>query len=153
MQTSGVPKQSAGLLLWRRAPDLQVLLAHPGGPLYVRKDAGVWTLPKGEPESGEELLAAAHREFAEELGVAPPEGEPLPLGQVRYKSGKVVTAWALEGDLDVTTLKPGLFEMVWRGRVQSFPEVDRAEWFAPAEGRVRLLPAQVPFLDRLEALV
>ena len=148
-----MPKRSAGVLLWRRSPDLQVLLAHPGGPLYVRKDAGAWTLPKGEPEPDEELLAAAYREFAEELGVAPPDGDPLPLGTVRYKSGKVVTAWALEGDLDVTTLKPGLFEMAWRGRVQMFPEVDRAEWFAPAEGRVKLLPAQVPFLDRLEDLL
>ena len=148
-----MPKQSAGLLLWRRRPHLEVLLAHPGGPLYVRKDAGAWTLPKGEPDAGEELLAAAYREFEEELGVAPPDGDPLPLGNVRYKSGKVVTAWALEGDLDVTTMKPGLFEMTWRGRVQTFPEVDRAEWFAPAEGRVRLMPAQVPFLDRLEALV
>ena len=148
-----MPKQSAGLLLWRRAPELQVLLAHPGGPLYARKDEGVWTLPKGEPEPGEDLLTAALREFEEELGIAPPSGTPQLLGEVRYKSGKVVTAWALEGDLDVTAVVPGLFEMAWAGRVQRFPEVDRAEWFDLPAGRDKLLPAQRPFLDRLEDLL
>jgi predicted NUDIX family NTP pyrophosphohydrolase len=145
-----VAKLSAGLLLWRRSPGLQVLLAHPGGPFYARKDDGVWSLPKGEPEPGEDLLTAARREFAEELGLPAPDCQPLPLGEVRYSSGKVVTAWAVEGDLDPTALQPGLFELTWAGRVQRFPEIDRVAWFAPAEGRVKLLPAQRPFIDRLE---
>ena len=148
-----MPKQSGGLLLWRRSPHLEVLLAHPGGPFYARKDDGVWSLPKGEPEPGEDLLTAACREFAEELGLPAPDGPPVPLGEVRYSSGKVVTAWAVEGDLDPDAIQPGLFEMTWAGRVQTFPEVDRVAWFAPAEGRVKLLPAQCPFLDRLEALL
>lgn len=141
------------MLLWRRSPGLEVLLAHPGGPFYARRDDGVWSLPKGEAEPGEDLLAAARREFAEELGVPVPAGEPVPLGEVRYSSGKVVTAWAVEGDLDPATIVPGLFELTLRGRVQSFPEVDRVAWFDPAVGRVKLLPAQRPFLDRLEALL
>lgn len=148
-----MPKQSAGLLLWRHAPRLEVLLAHPGGPLYARKDEGVWTLPKGEPEPGEDLLTAALREFTEELGIEPPPGTPLLLGEVRYQSGKVVTAWALEGDLDVSAVVPGLFEMAWHGRVQSFPEVDRAEWFDLPTARGKLLPAQRPLLDRLEEVL
>ena len=148
-----MPKLSGGLLLWRRSPSLEVLLAHPGGPFYARKDDGVWTLPKGEPEPGEDLLTAARREFAEELGLPAPDGAPLPLGEVRYSSGKVVTAWAIEGDLDPNTIQPGLFELTWAGRVQRFPEIDRVAWFAPAEGRVKLLPAQRPFLDRLEGLL
>src|SRR5689334_20214268 len=137
-----MPKQSGGLLLWRRSPDLEVLLAHPGGPFYARKDDGVWSLPKGEPEPGEDLLTAARREFAEELGLPAPTGEPVPLGEVRYRSGKVVTAWAVEGDLDPAAIAPGLFETTLRGRVVRFPEVDRVAWFAPSVGRVKLLPAQ-----------
>jgi predicted NUDIX family NTP pyrophosphohydrolase len=148
-----VPKPSGGLLLWRRTPDVEVLLAHPGGPFYARKDEGVWSLPKGEPEPGEDLLVTARREFAEELGLPAPTGTPVPLGEVRYSSGKFVTAWAVEGDLDPAAIEPGLFELTWAGRVQSFPEVDRVAWFSPAEGRVKLLPAQRPFLDRLEALL
>ena len=146
-------KQSAGLLLWRRSPRLEVLLAHPGGPLYARKDDGVWSLPKGEPEPGEDLLTAARREFAEELGLPAPDAPPVPLGEVRYRSGKVVTAWAVEGDVDPDAIVPGMFEMTWAGRVQTFPEIDRVAWFAPAAGRVKLLPAQRPFLDRLEEIV
>ena len=148
-----MPKQSAGLLLWRRSPDLEVLLAHPGGPFYARKDDGVWSLPKGEAEPDEDLLTAARREFAEELGLPAPPGEPMPLGEVRYSSGKVLTAWAVEGDLDPAAIVPGLLELTLRGRVQQVPEVDRVAWFAPALGRVKLLPAQRPFLDRLEALL
>ena len=146
-----MPKQSAGLLLWRRAPELEVLLAHPGGPFYARKDDGVWSVPKGEPEAGEDLLAAAYREFAEELGMAPPPGEPLSLGEVRYSSGKVVTAWAVQGDLDPAWIVPGTCEITVRGVAQTIPEVDRVAWFALAAGSVKLLPAQRPFLDRLEA--
>ena len=150
-----MPRRSAGILLWRRtAGSLEVLLAHPGGPLHARKD--VWGIPKGLVDAGEELLAAAYREFGEELGTPVPPGDPVPLGEVVQKSGKVVTAWAVEGDLDVSRIEPGLFEMVWpprSGRVQSFPEMDRAEWFDLPSARVKLTPAQVPFLDRLvEAL-
>jgi predicted NUDIX family NTP pyrophosphohydrolase len=148
-----VPKQSAGLLLWRRSPDLQVLLAHPGGPFYARKDAGVWTVPKGEPDPGEELLAAAYREFAEELGIAPPPGDPLPLGEVTQRSGKVVSVWAVVGDLDVTAMVPGTCEITVRGRALTIPEVDRAEWFGLDAARVKLMPAQHPFLDRLVTAV
>ena len=146
-------KQSGGLLLWRRTPDLEVLLAHPGGPFYARRDDGVWSLPKGEPLPGEDLLTAARREFAEELGLPAPPGDPVPLGEVRYRSGKVVTAWAIEGELDPAAIEPGLFELTLHGRVLMVPEVDRVAWFAPAVGRVKLLPAQRPFLDRLEALL
>jgi predicted NUDIX family NTP pyrophosphohydrolase len=146
-------RRSAGILLWRRSSGfLEVLLAHPGGPLHARKD--VWGIPKGEVDDGEELLAAAYREFGEELGIPVPAGEPLPLGEVVQRSGKVVTAWAVEGELDVTAIQPGLFEMVWpprSGQVQSYPEMDRAEWFDEAAARGKILPAQVPFLDRLIA--
>jgi predicted NUDIX family NTP pyrophosphohydrolase len=150
--TGRVPPQSAGLLVWRRSPDLQVLLAHPGGPFYARKDDGVWTLPKGEVDEGEDLLTAAYREFQEELGLPAPAGEPVPLGQVRQRSGKIVTAWAMEGDVDVDAVVPGLFEMPWRGRLQSFPEIDRAAWFGLPAAREKLLTAQHPFLDRLSEL-
>ena len=145
-------RTSAGLLVWRRAPELEVLLAHPGGPFYARKDAGVWTVPKGEPEPGEELLAAAYREFAEELGIAPPDGPTVSLGTVTQKSGKVVSAWAVEGDVDVTALQPGTCEITVRGRVLTIPEVDRAEWCPLGVARGRILAAQQPFLDRLEQL-
>lgn len=138
--------------MWRRSPDLQVLLAHPGGPFYARKDDGVWTLPKGEVDEGEDLLTAAYREFQEELGLPAPAGEPVPLGQVRQRSGKIVTAWAIEGDVDVDAVVPGLFEMPWRGRLQSFPEIDRAAWFGLPAAREKLLTAQHPFLDRLSEL-
>ena len=144
-------RQSAGLLLWRRPAELEVLLAHPGGPFFARKDDGVWSLPKGEPAAGEDLLAAAYREFEEELGMAPPPGEPVPLGEVRYSSGKVVTAWALQGDLDPVDVVPGTCEITLRGVVQTIPEIDRVAWFPLATGSVKLLPAQRPFLERLEA--
>lgn len=148
-----MPARSAGLLLWRRRAGLEVLLAHPGGPLHAKRD--VWGIPKGLVEPGEDLLATAYREFAEELGLPVPPGEPLPLGEIVQKGGKVVTAWALEGDLDVTALEPGLFEMVWpprSGWVQSFPEIDRAEWFDVDAARAKMLPAQQPLLDRLEEI-
>jgi predicted NUDIX family NTP pyrophosphohydrolase len=145
-----MPVRSAGLLLWRRRAGLEVLLAHPGGPLHAKRD--VWGIPKGLVEPGEELLDAAYREFTEELGLPVPPGEPVSLGEVVQKGGKVVTAWGLQGDLDVTALDPGLFEMVWpprSGRVQSFPEIDRAEWFDEVAARQKMLPAQQPLLDRL----
>ena len=148
-------RRSAGLLLWRRAPHVEVLLGHPGGPLFARKDEGVWSVPKGEYAPDEEPLAAAYREFAEELGVAPPDGEPVHLGEVRLRSGKVVTAWAQPGDLDVREIRSNLFALEWpprSGRVQEFPELDRAQWFDLHAARVRIAPAQVPFLDRLAAV-
>jgi predicted NUDIX family NTP pyrophosphohydrolase len=146
-----MPKRSAGLLLFRRRPDLEVLLAHPGGPLHAGKD--VWTVPKGEYDDTEEPLAAAYREYGEEIGVAPPDGDPLPLGEVTQKSGKRVVAWGLEGDLDTSEVTSNLFGMRWHGRWQEFPEVDRAEWFDLATARGKIMPAQEPFLDRLAALV
>jgi len=149
-------RRSAGLLLWRRVDGArQVLLGHPGGPLFARRDEGVWSIPKGEHGPGEVPLDAAYREFTEETGLAPPAGEPVALGEVRLRSGKVVTAWAVEGDLDVTQVRSGPFEMTWpprSGRVQSFPELDRAAWFDLDTARSKLTPGQVPLLDRFAAL-
>jgi len=145
---------SAGLLMYRRTSGvLQVLLAHPGGPFWRNKDDGAWTLPKGEYEAPEEALAAARREFAEETGF-PASGPFLPLGEVKQKSGKRVTAWAFGGDCEPGTLCSNSFEMEWppkSGRRQSFPEIDRVQWFTLAEARIKILPAQRDFLDRLEA--
>lgn len=148
---------SAGLLLFRRTPDgLEVLLAHMGGPLWARRDAGAWTIPKGEPEPGEDLRATALREFAEELGTAPPPGPDLALGSVRQKAGKTVHAWAREGDLDVDAVVSGTFEMEWpprSGRTQAFPEVDRAAWLPLARARELVVSAQAELLDRLATAV
>ncbi|RKS77543.1 putative NUDIX family NTP pyrophosphohydrolase [Motilibacter peucedani] len=153
-------KRSAGLLVWRRGGSdgsgVEVLLAHPGGPLFVNKDDGHWSMPKGEYDSDEEPLAAANREFAEEIGVAPPPGDPVALGESRQRSGKVNTIWAVEGDLDVTEVESNLFEMEWpprSGRVQEFPEIDRAGWFDVATARRKLFESQQVFLDRLLAVV
>ena len=150
-------KRSAGILLWRRAAaGPEVLLGHPGGPLFTRKDAGVWGIPKGEYGDDEQPLAAAYREFAEEVGVAPPAGDPLPLGETRLRSGKLVTAWALEGDLDPASLVSNSFEMVWppgSGRRRHFPELDRAQWFDLPTARRTIAPGQVPLLDAFAALV
>ncbi|MCU1593165.1 MAG: hydrolase [Frankiales bacterium] len=141
-----MPKRSAGLLLFRRTSGLEVLLAHPGGPLHANKD--VWSVPKGE-YTDEDPLAAAYREYTEEIGSAPPEGRPLDLGEITQKGGKRVVAWALEGDLDVSTVRSNLFGMQWAGRWQEFPEIDRAAWFPIPTARAKILPAQEPFLDRL----
>jgi predicted NUDIX family NTP pyrophosphohydrolase len=130
---------------------LEVLLAHPGGPLHAHKD--VWTLPKGEYGDEEDPLAAAYRECAEEIGLPPPKGTPLPLGEITQKGGKRVLAWALEGDLEPRQVRSNLFRMRWQGRWQEFPEVDRAQWFALEPARTKILPAQEPFLDRLQSLV
>jgi predicted NUDIX family NTP pyrophosphohydrolase len=144
-------KRSAGLLLFRRGPDgLEVLLAHPGGPLHARRD--VWGIPKGEYTDDEEPKAAAYREYAEEIGHPPPDGEALELGEITQKGGKRVLAWALEGDLDPATVSSNLFGMTWQGRWQEFPEIDRAAWFPIDVARTKVLPAQEPFLDRLLAL-
>lgn len=148
-------RRSAGLLLWRPAEDgVQVLLGHPGGPLFARREDGVWSIPKGEHEPDEPALAAAYREFAEELGQPAPDGEPTGLGDVRLRSGKVVTVWALQGSLDVSVVLSSPFEMVWpprSGRVQSFPELDRAGWFTLDRARTKITLSQRPFLDRLAA--
>lgn len=136
----------------------EVLLVHPGGPFWAKKDAGAWSIPKGEHGEEEEPLTAARREFAEELGLPLPEGggEPLALGEVRQKGGKVVAAWAVAGDLDPDAISSNRFELEWpprSGRRQSFPEVDRAGWFAPDAAREKLLAGQLPLLERLYALL
>ncbi|MEZ0163265.1 NUDIX domain-containing protein [Kineococcus sp. LSe6-4] len=146
-------KQSAGVLLHREgARGVELLLAHLGGPLWERRDEHAWTVPKGEPEAGEELLDTARREFCEELGLAVPDVELVDLGSARQSSGKVVTIWAGRADLDVTTIVPGTFTMPWpprSGRTAEFPEVDRAQWFSPADARAKLVKGQVVFVDRL----
>ena len=145
---------SAGILLYRRRPDLEVLLAHPGGPLFARKDAGHWTIPKGEVEPGEELLAVARREFEEETGHPPPDGATIELGSIVQKGGKVVYAWAIEGDLDPANAVSNSFELSWppgTGLRQLFPEIDRVEWFNLNEARRRVKETQIPLIDRLEA--
>lgn len=145
---------SAGLLLYRRAAGgLQVFLAHPGGPFWATKDAGAWTIPKGLVRAGEDPLAAARREFAEETGVRP-AGPFLPLGSVRQKAGKTVHAWACEGDADPDRVTSNTTRTEWpprSGRWLTVPEVDRCAWFDPPTARDKLNPAQVAFLDRLEA--
>jgi len=152
-----VPKMSAGLLVYRRSDGgIEVLLVHPGGPYWVKRDDGAWSLPKGEYELGEDPLEAAVREFAEELGSEPPDrSDAVSLGQLRQPSGKGVSAWALEGDLDVSEIRSNTFEMEWpprSGRTGEFPEVDRAAWFDLSAARRKLLRGQVGFLDRLEEL-
>lgn len=151
---TGRGKESAGLLLFRRTGGaLEVLLAHPGGPFWVRRDLGAWTIPKGQVEPGEDHLACARREFAEETGFAP-AGPFVPLGSIRQKSGKTVHAWAAEEDWDPIALRSNLFEVEWparSGRVRSYPEIDRAAWYDVAEARRRILPAQEPLIDALIA--
>jgi predicted NUDIX family NTP pyrophosphohydrolase len=150
-------RTSAGILLWRRnGGRLEVLLGHNGGPFWAKKDHGHWTVLKGEAEPGEELEAVARREFAEETSHELPQGPMIGLGEIVQKSGKLVVAWAVEGDLDPAAAVSNTFEMEWpprSGRVQQFPEIDRVEWFAPDEARRRLKAAQVPFLDRLEEAI
>jgi predicted NUDIX family NTP pyrophosphohydrolase len=147
-------KRSAGILLYRRrAGVVEVLLVHPGGPFYVKKDAGVWSIPKGEHGDAEDALEAARREFVEELG-SPADGEATPLGEIKQKGGKVVAAWGVQGDMDPADVRSNTFEMEWpprSGRRQSFPEIDRAEWFTPEQAREKLNPAQHALLDRLLA--
>jgi predicted NUDIX family NTP pyrophosphohydrolase len=149
-------KRSAGILLYRRSgAQGEVLLVHPGGPFWSKKDLGAWFIPKGELEDGEEPLAAARREFFEELGSPPPPGEPLELGTVKNRSGKLIYAWALEGDLDLTAFKSNTFALEWpprSGKLQNFPEVDRAQFFSFAEALLKLHSAELPLLQRLQAL-
>jgi predicted NUDIX family NTP pyrophosphohydrolase len=146
-------KTSAGILCWRRAPELQVLIVHPGGPFFEGRDEGVWSVPKGELDAGESELDAALREFVEETSLPPPPREALvDLGTVTQRSGKVVRAYAARWDVDPSAMVPGTFTMEWprgSGRTATFPEVDRAAWLALPEAARRLNPAQVPFLARL----
>ena len=147
-------RKSAGILLWKRERgSMLVLLVHPGGPFWKNKDAGAWSIPKGEYDDDEESLAAAKREFAEELGPLP-AGEVMPLGEVRQKAGKVVTAFALEGEFDCANFKCNSFEIEWppkSGRRQRFPEAEEARWMTIAEARRMMLTSQLPLLEALEA--
>jgi predicted NUDIX family NTP pyrophosphohydrolase len=151
-RSKGVARESAGLLLFRRrGPEPEVLLVHPGGPFWSRKDEGAWSIPKGLVEENEDRLAAARREFAEETGFTP-EGPAIALGALRQPGGKTVHVWAVEGDWDPDRLISNVFTMEWprgSGAVQAFPEVDRAAWFTLAEARRRILKGQAEFLDRL----
>jgi predicted NUDIX family NTP pyrophosphohydrolase len=149
-------KRSAGILLFRGdGAGTEVLLGHMGGPFWAGRDAGAWSVPKGEYEPDEDPCAAARREFEEELGMPPPTGEFLALGSVRQSGGKVVTVWAVESDLDPGLVVPGTFEMEWpkgSGRIQAFPEIDRVEWFVLGQARSKIVVKQRDFLDRLGAL-
>lgn len=150
-------RRSAGILVFRRVRgSVEVLLGHMGGPFWARKDQAAWSVPKGEIEAGEDPLDAARREFAEELGLPAPAGPLVPLGEVRQRSGKVVTVWAVEGDLDPRAVVPGTFEMEWpprSGQLRGFPEVDRVEWCDLQLARTRIVIGQRAFLDRLGALI
>ncbi len=145
--------RSAGLLVFRRTPTgIELLLGHMGGPFWARKDAAAWSVPKGLVEPGESDVAAARREFAEELGLPAPAGGWLDLGEARQPGGKTVTIWAVEGDVDPGAVVPGTFEMEWprgSGRVQQFPEIDRVGWFEPTTAVVKLVKGQGVFVERL----
>jgi len=149
--------RSAGILLYRRREGaVEVLLVHPGGPMWARRDAGAWSIPKGEHGPGEDPLAAARREFEEELGAAPPRDAVVDLGEVRQRSGKRVRAFALAGDLDASAIASNTCEVEWppgSGRRIEVPEVDRAAWFGLEEARRVVNPAQVALLERLAAAV
>ncbi|MEU1000430.1 NUDIX domain-containing protein [Streptomyces tibetensis] len=146
-------RRSAGLLLFHPTDDgIEVLLGHMGGPFFARRDAGAWTVIKGEYEPDEPAWEAARREFQEELGLPPPDGEAIDLGEVRQTGGKIVTAWAVRADLDPATITPGTFRMEWpprSGRLEEFPELDRVAWFGLGRARAVIVKAQAAFLDRL----
>lgn len=149
-------KRSAGLLLWRWAGDgLEVLLAHPGGPLFAKKDEGSWTIPKGEIDPGEDEWTAAQREFSEELGIAVPAGTPVPLGEANQANRKVNVIWALEADPGPFELHSNLFEMQWpprSGVLAQFPEIDRVAWTPLETAKTKIFASQRPFLERLADL-
>ena len=151
-----MPRTSAGVLLWRRRGDrVEVLIGHMGGPFWARKDDAAWSVPKGEYGTGEDAFAVALREFEEETGSPVPASDLVPLGDVRQSGGKVLTVWAAEGDLDAAATTSNTFELEWpprSGRVQEFPEIDRAAWVPVDEARTKLVKGQVPLLDRLLAL-
>jgi predicted NUDIX family NTP pyrophosphohydrolase len=148
-----VARRSAGIVLYRSAPALEVLLVHPGGPFFAKKDAGVWSIPKGEYEDGDDPLACALREFEEETGARVEAASAVELGTIVQRGGKRVTAWAIEGDLDAAATHSNTFVMEWpprSGRQQEFPEIDRAEWFALGTARSKVVKGQMPLLDALE---
>jgi predicted NUDIX family NTP pyrophosphohydrolase len=151
-----MPKQSAGLLMFRRRDgELEVLLVHPGGPFWAKRDAGAWSIPKGEHDADEDPRAAARREFAEETGILP-EGEFIALTPARQRSGKVVRAFACEGDLDPTAVRSNTFVMAWpprSGQQREFPEIDRAAWFTLEEAKRKMNPGQVPLVEELASLM
>lgn len=152
-----MPKLSAGILLYRfRAEALEVFLVHPGGPFWKRRDLGAWSIPKGECLPGEDAFETAKREFEEETGSRPGSGDPLSLGPVKQPGGKIVTAWAIEGDCSAETIESNSFSMEWppnSGAMREFPEVDRAGWFSLPEARTKILAGQTGFLDRLADLL
>ena len=148
-----MPKLSAGLLLYRvRSGVVEVLIAHPGGPFWARKDVGAWSIPKGEYTHDEDPWAAARREFEEEIGMPPPDGPRIDLAPVRQSGGKIVTAFAVAGDMDISDARSNTFELEWprgSGHLKSFPEVDRMEWVSVAQARVKLLKGQLALIDEL----
>jgi len=149
------PKTSAGILLYRRQPELEVFLVHPGGPFWAKKDLGAWSIPKGELDAGEDPLTAAIREFTEETGFTI-DGDCRPLTPLRQKSGKIIHAWAVEGDCDPAELRSSPFSMEWppkSGRQQEFPEVDRGAWFGTEDARSRIVGGQAGFIDELLRLI
>ncbi len=152
-----MPKLSAGLLLYRSLDGVvEVLIGHPGGPFWARKDEGAWSIPKGEYTEGEDPWTVAQREFEEELGKPPPAGPRVDFAPLKQPSGKVITAFAVRGDLDLAGTESNTFELEWpkgSGRVREFPEIDRAEWFSVAQARSKLLKGQRPLLDQLLAAV
>jgi len=147
-------KTSAGLVLFRRTVNhLEVLLVHPGGPIWAKRDSGAWSIPKGEVSEGEDLFVAARREFEEELGTPPPGSATMPLGSITQKGGKIVHAWGVEGEFDTTTLKSNTFTMVWppnSGQQHEFPEVDKATFFPLDTAKQMINAAQIPLLERLQ---
>ena len=150
-------KLSAGILLYRRRYGmLEVFLVHPGGPYWKTKDLGAWSIPKGEYNTGEDPISAARREFQEETGFVPTVGELNSLSEIKLNSGKVVTAWAVEGDCDANAIRSNMFSMEWppkSGKMQEIPEVDRAAWFTLSEANEKIHPAQREFLIRLAAII
>lgn len=150
-----MPKASAGLLMFRFSPDLEVLLVHLGGPFWAKKDAGAWFVPKGEIEAGEDTLEAAKREFQEETGIEP-HGPLLPLGSIKNKSGKTITAWAFRGDGDPSKIRSNTFQLEWpprSGKMAEFLEIDRAAFFGVAEAREKIHPAEAAFLEALQRVL
>ena len=148
-------KRSAGIILYRQRSGVEVFLVHPGGPFWVKKDEGAWSIPKGEHQDGEESIDVALREFFEETGFEV-SGDFVEIGSVKQTGGKVVTAWAVEGDCDPVLLRSNLFEMEWpprSGRIQSFPEVDRGGWFSLGEAKRRILKSQEPLLEMLSTVL
>jgi predicted NUDIX family NTP pyrophosphohydrolase len=150
-------KKSAGLLLYRFKNNcIEILLVHPGGPFWQKKDLGAWSIPKGEVEEGEEMLAAAFRETEEETGLKLEENQSLALNPVKQKSGKIIHAFAQHTDVEVENIKSNLFEMEWppkTGKKQFFPEVDKASWFSIEEAKMKVLPGQIPLIEQLERLL